>query len=650
VGTRNASSDRFEDTENWSTKPRGASGASIPGASDIAIFSFSGGTARIRSAVNVGGVFLANSFTGSLLQGTGPLTIGTSDFRVGSGTFIGHSTAINIADLFTMTGGIVRGVHGALTLSGSFSITDGSAVGTPSFTSTGTLLFDGAADQNFTKGASTTMNLWNLTLENSGGDTSDDIVSNINGGLNLSGALTVTLGNLDLTTNSVAMNVDRGITLADAAQATLTTNSNVTASGTILVNDAATLTVTAGTFTLNDDGDQTVDFDRQSLFNLTLNNTGGGANDDVIVAGGSLNASGALTVTLGNLDLSTNDQPLFVRQAVTVANAAQATLTSDANITASGSISIGASGGFDISGTATLAMNGADQEVDLNNLSVPNFTIASSSGTTLTDQLKVTGTVQVNTGSNLTLGTNTLSATGGTIINYAVIAQNTGKIVHTPERFFVANSTYAEASGFLAGNTVYFVLGDGDENTIGTSAQSMSITLTVSNGDSETVTLTETGNAAGVFRGSIASADVTGGSVTSGNSKIDATAEVTITISFTDSQDAITSTDTATIGEAVAASAASGSGDGGGGGGGGRRTAAIARGSSPSAGAPRTGYPGTPPGIPSRNVLPSPGPSVSPKLQERTCVRVSKRTKGISRLLQKINVRLFKRFGFQCSS
>jgi hypothetical protein len=296
-------------------------------------------------------------------------------------------------------------------------------------------------------------------------------------------------------------------------------------------------------------------------------------------------------------------------------------------------------------------MNGIDQEVDLNNLSVPNFTIASSSGTTLTDQLKVTGTVQVNTGSNLTLGTNTLSATGGTIINYAVIAQNTGKIVHTPERFFVANSTYAEASGFLAGNTVYFVLGDGDENTIGTSAQSMSITLTVSNGDSETVTLTETGNAAGAFRGSIASADVTGGSVTPGNSKIDATAEVTITISFTDSQDAITSTDTATIGEAVAASAASGSGDGGGGGGGGgRRTAAISRGEAPSAGAPRTGYPGTPSKAPSRNVLPSPGPSVSPKLQERTCARVSKRTKGISNLLQRINQRLFKRFRFQCSS
>src|SRR3989338_8513424 len=72
----------------------------------------------------------------------------------------------------------------------------------------------------------------------------------------------ITLGNLDLTTNSQTMNVERGITLADAAQATLTTNSNVTASGTILVNDAATLTVTAGTWTLNDDSDQAVGLPR----------------------------------------------------------------------------------------------------------------------------------------------------------------------------------------------------------------------------------------------------------------------------------------------------------------------------------------------------------------------------------------------------
>ncbi|MEK7137701.1 MAG: hypothetical protein AAB853_05465, partial [Patescibacteria group bacterium] len=246
---------------------------------------------------------------------------------------------------------------------------------------------------------------------------------------------------------------------------------------------------------------------------------------------------------------------------------------------------------------------------------------------------------------------NTLSVTGGTIINYAVIAQNTGKIVHTPDSFIIANSAYAETTGFSAGSTVYFSLSDGDENTNGTSAQSVTMTLTTSNGDSETVTLTETGNAAGVLRSSLASADVSGGSVVTGNSRIDvAGGEITITISFTDGQDAITSTDTATIAVASSSSGGGSSGGGGGGGGGGRRSAAISRGEAPSTGASRAGRPSTPSEAPSRNVLPSPGPSVSPKLQERTCARVSKRTKGISSLLQRINQRLFKRFGFQCSS
>ena len=114
----------------------------------------------------------------------------------------------------------------------------------------------------------------------------------------------------------MALVTDRGITLADSANASLTTDSNVTSSGTILVNDAATLTVTAGTWTLNDDSDQAVDLDGQALFNLTLNNVGGGTSDDVTIAGGPLLLSGALTVTLGNLDMTSNSLALITERGI----------------------------------------------------------------------------------------------------------------------------------------------------------------------------------------------------------------------------------------------------------------------------------------------------------------------------------------------
>src|SRR3990167_10630638 len=160
-------SDRWESAANWASIPRGPGGQSVPGASDVAIFSFSGGTVRIRSAVDVQGILLSNVWTGSLLQGTGTIVAGSAGIRVGSGHLIGGNAAIGTSAGYTQTGGIVSGIQNTLTLSGSFSLTDGSAAGTPSFTSTGTLVFEGAADQNFTQGSSTSIALTGLTINNS---------------------------------------------------------------------------------------------------------------------------------------------------------------------------------------------------------------------------------------------------------------------------------------------------------------------------------------------------------------------------------------------------------------------------------------------------------------------------------------------------
>src|SRR3989338_8873802 len=293
----------------------------------------------------------------------------------------------------------------SFSLSGSLSITKGADSVYSTFTNTGTLIFNGNADQNFTVGANVTKTFRNLTLRNVGGGTSDDIVTNVNGGLFLSGALVITSGNLDLTTNSVAMVVDRGITLADSSDATLTTDSNVTASGTILVNDAATITVTAGTWTLNDDSDQTVDFDGQSLYSLTINNAGGTTIDDVVVAADSqILLSGALIITLGNLDLTTNTETLVVDRGITIADAAQATLTTNSTVFASGTILVNDAATLTVTAGTWTLNDDSDQTVDFDGQSVFNLTVNNNGGGTNDDIVIAGGTLAVSNDLVVTLG------------------------------------------------------------------------------------------------------------------------------------------------------------------------------------------------------------------------------------------------------
>src|SRR3990167_5684739 len=378
-----AVSNQWKNTANWAATTGGAGGQSIPTAADLVIFDkLSGGVnAEIRSVVQVKGLELNSAWTGSVLQGTGTIAIGTTGMTVGSGRFIGGNAVIANSGSYTQTGGIVTGLMNTFSLSGSLSITKGADSVYSTFTNTGTLVFNGNADQNLTVGANVTKTFKNLTLNNVGAGTSDDIVTNVNGGLFLSGALVITSGNLDLTTNSVAFVTDRGITLADSSNASLTTNSAVTASGTILVNDAATLTVTAGTWTLNDDSDQTVDLDGQPLFNLTLNNTGGTTNDDIIIDGGGLNVENDVTVTVGHLDMNTNDQSLDVDGDLVLADDAQASL-SGATINIAGNLTVYSSATFThTSGTVTL--DGTNQTLSAS-ITFYNLTNVSVAGPTLT--------------------------------------------------------------------------------------------------------------------------------------------------------------------------------------------------------------------------------------------------------------------------
>lgn len=466
----------WNDVNHWSATDGGAAGAAVPDANDVAHFNGNsgGGTVTLNAAVDVNALHLSSAFTGSLKQTTNAIKVGTGHMLVGSGRLIGGAAALSVSGSYTQTGGIVTH-QDTFTLSGSLSVTDpGDLSPSTSFTSTGTTVFEGKEDQNLTQGNGAVLSLKTLTINNTGGTTADDIIVNMSGGLNLSGATTITLGNLDLDTHNTTFAADNNITIADATQATMVVDTDMTLSGNLVMGESSTAT---------------------------------------------------------------------------------------------------------FSGSMTLTMNGQDQTLDLNAGTVPNLTVSSSSGTTLSHNCKVSTALQVDASSTLTISIYGLSATGATITNNGTITENTGRIYHTPTSFIVTDSAYSEATEITLGQTVYFSLTDTDENIDGTAADTVSITAAVGS-DSETITLTETGNATGIFRASISSQDThaDGSSVTAGDNKLSASTEATLTITFADAQDGISTTDTATLADDIptptAETAATTSG-GGGGGGGSRRSGVL---------------------------------------------------------------------------
>ncbi|MFH1670880.1 MAG: S-layer homology domain-containing protein, partial [Patescibacteria group bacterium] len=309
-----------------------------------------------------------------------------------------------------------------ITLSGSFTVNDAATI---SMSTGGTLTLDGgSADQTIDLDG---QSIFNLTISNIQGGTADDIIIANNGQLNVMGALSITQGNLDLDTYNEPLTVSGGVTVTSHAQAAITTDANMTLSGAIAIGDDAVITVSGGTLTLQDDGDQAFDIDGQTLWNLTLNNRGAAADREVVLAGANLSVSGALTITRGNLDLTTNSLALDVDDGVTLADDAAAQLTSNSNITTSGSVSVGASALLALTG-GTWTLNGdADQTVDFDDQPLFNLTINNSGGGSNDDitfsdgSLTMTGLLTVTAG-HLDLATNSIAATisgGLTIANAA---------------------------------------------------------------------------------------------------------------------------------------------------------------------------------------------------------------------------------------
>ena len=249
------------------------------------------------------------------------------------------------------------------------------------------------------------------------------------------------------------------------------------------------------------------------------------------------------------------------------------TSSSDYSITVSGSLLNHA--GL-TANSSVITLDGADQNLGLNDASVETLTISSTSGTTLTTNATVTNTLTVGAGSTLTLGAYTLTATNAIITNAGTISANGGLISHNAESLSFTNSSYSSSvSSGNAPGILYVSLTEGDENFLSDTTESVSVTFTTSEGDSETITLTESSISSGIFRGSINAAE-TNEVVHTGNGIVEVINDgsATVTVTFTDSDDSLSSTATLTL-VGTPAEATSTAAGGGGGGGGSRRGSAL---------------------------------------------------------------------------
>lgn len=150
----------WNSTANWSTSSGGASGASVPGNSDIAIFDGGGGkngSCTINVAVEAGtavaGISITSGYSGTITQGSNNVYVGASHFNIAGATFTAGSGIIVINGNFTVSGGVFTGGAGSIEVNGNFTLSGGS------FTSSSTNFYIGgtraAAAAIFTHSAGT---------------------------------------------------------------------------------------------------------------------------------------------------------------------------------------------------------------------------------------------------------------------------------------------------------------------------------------------------------------------------------------------------------------------------------------------------------------------------------------------------------------
>jgi hypothetical protein len=133
----------WNNTSNWSTSSGGASGASVPGSSDTAYYDGSGtGNCTLDVNINIKYLNMISGYTGTIVQGTSTVTIGTTGGLLSAGTFSGGSGTITLSGAFTISGTAFTSTSGVFSTNSNFTLSSGSFVhnsGTMKFTASNTI-------------------------------------------------------------------------------------------------------------------------------------------------------------------------------------------------------------------------------------------------------------------------------------------------------------------------------------------------------------------------------------------------------------------------------------------------------------------------------------------------------------------------------
>ncbi|TND09952.1 MAG: hypothetical protein FD123_634 [Bacteroidetes bacterium] len=321
-------------TTNWSTTSGGASGSSAPGSNDTAYFDGNGvGNCTINVTANVKRMDVAAGYSGTIIQNTNTLTVGTGNAVFSGGTFTGGSVNITVTGSLTISGTAFTSTSDTLTVSGNFTVSSGSfthnsgttlfntpnTITTPtgagivgfyhlsfnpasagSYTivntiiANGTLGYGGTNAVTINTGTIDAKNAITISNTSTGGGGSATINISGTGSQSLTASSIAidkgTLPHVTINKSSGTLTLDNAKTISVAGNWTYTTAGGLTVTGS-KVAFIGTKTI-AGTHTLNK-----VAFTGSASTTMTVSNTLT-VNDSLILAGGS----NTLTINTGTVD------------------------------------------------------------------------------------------------------------------------------------------------------------------------------------------------------------------------------------------------------------------------------------------------------------------------------------------------------------
>lgn len=457
------------------------------------------------------------------INGTGVLRLNssvslfaTSSVSItGAGTFSGASSTVSTGALTIAPGGTFSLTSGSvsttsMTNNGTLQISTGVVTSTGAVLNGGSILFTSAGILDLQADFSTTgtFSVGTSTLRVSGGSSQSLTGANFNNFSSIKTAGTASLTSSSTVVGTLVTSGGGGVSVSSAGGMTIL--------GAVTIGSGTTYTVGAGTST------NALTFTNAG----TLTLTGGTATSSGILANsGTLNGgTGRLVIVAGFTDTGT-----FAPDTGTVRYA-------------------------------------TSSNMDVTSNTYYNLELMGGVTYTLTDNTTSTGATTVFSGNTLAASTYKYRAVG-TITNAGLVTTSgSGFISHPAESVALTTAGGTATSTMYAnGDTPWFKIEDSNRNMNGSSAETLTFTLQTASGDQESVTLTETGTATGIFTG-VASALSIATTHDTNDGQLTIPSSEDGYVGYTDNQDVLDATTTTVSLIRIAASTGSSSGGSGGGG------------------------------------------------------------------------------------